>query len=35
MPQYTGGEWGWEKGIKLYKVDLYEDIGGKYLPKLA
>jgi hypothetical protein len=30
-----GGEWGWEKGTELYKVDLYEDIGGKYLPRLA
>jgi ribonuclease BN (tRNA processing enzyme) len=30
-----GGEWCWEKGTELYKVDLYEDIGGKYLPKLA
>lgn len=29
-----GGEWGWEKGTELYTVDLYEDIGGKYLPKL-
>jgi metallo-beta-lactamase superfamily protein len=30
-----GGEWCWEKGTELYKVDLYEDIGGKYLPMLA
>ena len=30
-----GGEWGWEKGTELFKVDLYEDVGGKYLPKLA
>jgi ribonuclease BN (tRNA processing enzyme) len=30
-----GGEWGWENGTTLYTVDLYEDIGGKYLPKLA
>lgn len=30
-----GGEWDLEKGTALYKVDLYEDIGGKYLPKLA
>lgn len=29
-----GGEWGWENGTELYKVDLYQDIGGKYLPKL-
>lgn len=27
-----GGEWG--GGGELYTVDLYEDIGGKYLPKL-
>jgi ribonuclease BN (tRNA processing enzyme) len=30
-----GGEWDLEKGAELYSVDLYEDIGGKYLPKLA
>jgi ribonuclease BN (tRNA processing enzyme) len=30
-----GGEWSWEKGTALYSVDLYEDVGGKYLPKLA
>jgi ribonuclease BN (tRNA processing enzyme) len=30
-----GGEWSWEKGNVLYNVDLYEDVGGKYLPKLA
>ena len=30
-----GGEWNWENGTALYTVDLYEDIGGKYLPKLA
>jgi hypothetical protein len=29
-----GGKWGWENGTELYKVDLYQDIGGKYLPKL-
>ncbi|HXE97114.1 MAG TPA: hypothetical protein VN642_11945 [Dongiaceae bacterium] len=29
-----GGEWNWENGTELYKVDLYEDVGGKYLPKL-
>jgi ribonuclease BN (tRNA processing enzyme) len=29
-----GGEWDLEKGTELYRVDLYEDIGGKYLPKL-
>lgn len=29
-----GGEWGWENGTELYTVDLYEDVGGKYLPKL-
>lgn len=30
-----GGEWDREKGRELFKVDLYEDVGGKYLPKLA
>lgn len=30
-----GGEWDLDKGTELYKVDLYEDIGGKYVPKLA
>ena len=30
-----GGEWSWENGTELYRVDLYEDVGGKYLPKLA
>ncbi len=30
-----GGEWGWEKGTELYTVDLYEDVGGKYFPKLV
>jgi ribonuclease BN (tRNA processing enzyme) len=29
-----GGKWGWENGNELYSVDLYEDIGGKYFPKL-
>lgn len=29
-----GGEWNWENGTELFKVDLYEDIGGKYLPML-
>ncbi len=29
----VGGEW--ENGTERYRVDLYEDIGGKYLPKLA
>lgn len=29
-----GGKWDWENGTELFKVDLYEDIGGKYLPKL-
>jgi ribonuclease BN (tRNA processing enzyme) len=29
-----GGQWKWENGTELFKVDLYEDIGGKYLPKL-
>ncbi len=30
-----GAEWGGEKGAELFKVDLFEDIGGKYLPRLA
>ncbi len=30
-----GGQWSWENGTELFKVDLYEDVGGKYLPKLA
>jgi ribonuclease BN (tRNA processing enzyme) len=30
-----GGEWNWENGTELFKVDLYEDVGGNYLPKLA
>jgi ribonuclease BN (tRNA processing enzyme) len=30
-----GGRWNWENGAELFKVDLYEDISGKYLPKLA
>jgi ribonuclease BN (tRNA processing enzyme) len=30
-----GGEWDKEKGTELFRVDIYEDIGGKYLPKLA
>lgn len=30
-----GGDWNWENGKELYRVDLYEDVGGKYLPKLA
>ena len=29
-----GGEWEWENGTELYHVDLYEDVGGKYFPKL-
>jgi ribonuclease BN (tRNA processing enzyme) len=29
-----GGEWEWENGTELYKIDLYEDVGGKYLPLL-
>jgi hypothetical protein len=29
-----GGEFVWEKGTLLYLVDLYEDVGGKYFPKL-
>lgn len=28
-----GDEWDVEKGRELFKVDLYEDIGGKYLPR--
>jgi ribonuclease BN (tRNA processing enzyme) len=31
---HLGGEWDIEKGKELYRVDLYEDIGGKYLPTL-
>jgi ribonuclease BN (tRNA processing enzyme) len=30
-----GGERELEKGTELYRIDLYEDIGGKYLPTLA
>lgn len=30
-----GGEWDSESGVELFRVDLYEDVGGKYLPKLA
>jgi hypothetical protein len=30
-----GGPSPWEKGTPLYNVDLYEDIGGKYFPKIA
>ncbi len=30
-----GGLWDLEKGTALFRVDIYEDIGGKYLPKLA
>ncbi|HIJ87653.1 MAG TPA: hypothetical protein HPP97_08205 [Desulfuromonadales bacterium] len=30
-----GGEWQWENGEELYRVDLYEDVGGKYFPKLT
>jgi hypothetical protein len=29
-----GGVWDRGGGTALYKVDLYEDVGGKYLPKL-
>jgi len=29
-----GGEWDLEKGTERYRVDLFEDIGGRYLPKL-
>jgi len=29
-----GGEFVWGKGTELYTVDLYEDIEGKYLPRL-
>lgn len=29
-----GGPWNWEKGTSLYQVDLYEDVGGRYFPKL-
>ena len=32
---HLGGEWDGKKGSVLYNVDLYEDVGGKYLPKLA
>jgi hypothetical protein len=30
-----GGEWEWENGDELFRVDLYEDVGGKYFPKLT
>jgi ribonuclease BN (tRNA processing enzyme) len=30
-----GGRWDGDNGIEYFKVDLYEDIGGKYLPKLT
>jgi ribonuclease BN (tRNA processing enzyme) len=30
-----GGKWDREKSRELFKVDLYEDVGGRYLPKLA
>jgi hypothetical protein len=30
-----GGPYNWERGTPLYRVDLYEDIGGRYFPKLA
>jgi ribonuclease BN (tRNA processing enzyme) len=30
-----GGEWGGDNGTEIFKVDIYEDIGGKYLPHLA
>lgn len=30
-----GGEWDVERGSCLYSVDLYEDVGGKYFPKLV
>jgi ribonuclease BN (tRNA processing enzyme) len=29
-----GGQWNWENGTELYKIDLYEDVGGNYLPLL-
>jgi hypothetical protein len=29
-----GGEREWEQGSLLYRVDLYEDVGGRYFPKL-
>jgi len=29
-----GGQWPWENGTELYKIDLYEDVNGKYLPLL-
>ncbi|HIJ81327.1 MAG TPA: MBL fold metallo-hydrolase [Desulfuromonadales bacterium] len=29
-----GGTWEWENGRELYKIDLYEDIAGQYLPVL-
>jgi ribonuclease BN (tRNA processing enzyme) len=32
---YLGGDCGLQKGAELYRVELYEDVGGKYLPKLA
>jgi ribonuclease BN (tRNA processing enzyme) len=30
-----GGEWDGNNGSKLYSVNLYQDVGGKYFPKLA
>jgi hypothetical protein len=29
-----GGEREWEQGSLLYRVDLFEDVGGRYFPKL-
>jgi hypothetical protein len=29
-----GGPWHWQQGTPLYKVDLYEDVGGRYFPRL-
>lgn len=29
-----GGEREWEQGTLLYRVDLYEDVGGRYFPRL-
>ena len=30
-----GGRWNWENGTEVYKLNLYEDIAGQYVPVLA
>lgn len=32
---HLGGEWDLHKGKELYRVDLYEDVGGKYVPSVV